>query len=586
MHQIACRAGPLVASLTAESGPVVVLIAAFACWIVVVQAIGWLTRPSTPPPDVRRGDRLFGTALAFGEEPGQDRWLAPHRGPTNVLCKPHGGEAAQWLIADLRHRTPVQVVGPADVVGATERSGDRVAAAMLEDLAGPVFDTGGRGHRRCWGGVLLHGADPSETAQLAVRLAAGHHVPLLVVRAHDIVPVDQRPVVEPVVTLAESMAPCVLFVEGLDDLADPAAPLVVSRHARRIEHELATAVRTADRTTSVVLLGSARAADAVARSLLQDRCFDRVVAVRTATRRERELLIHIELLRHEAVLEDALDDAMELTRGMRRDEIVSAVHRACRVARQRTPAAALVAVSLVDLRTAIRHPADDGPLAVGATHEGRARELVGMAHDAATSFGLMLAGDPDNGGVHAARWIASRTRRSVKWIDGGALDAVSAEDIEHLVASGLDDLPAVVVWDGLDTLLDGGAADGRRRKSVLAAVERLAQTPGAAIIATVRQPTLLDPALIDAGTVEVMWIGAPRFHDRVALLTHELRHAVLSDTTVEDLAAALVGATRAQVVARCHAALHTAAFRLGAARTRTLMVHRADFGMVRGSREQ
>jgi len=573
MHQIACRAGPLIASLTAEPVPVAVLVAALVCWIVVVNAIARLT----PPSEGHRGHRSSDTTSAVDDEPDEIPWLAPHQGPVDMRRVLHGRETAHWLIADLRHRTPVQVVEPADVVRATERSGDRVAAAMLEDLAGPVLDARGRGYRRSWGGVLLHGADASETAQLAVGLAAGHDVPLLVVGAHDIVPVDTRPVVEPVVTLAELMAPCVLLVEGLDDLANPAAPLVVSRHARRIEHEIATAVRTADRTAPVVLLGSARATDAVARALRQDGCYDRVVAVGTATRGERGLLIQTELLRHDAMLDEPLDDAMKLTGGLRRHEIVSAVHRACRLARQRTPAAAPVAVSAADLRVALHDPADDEPLAIGATHEARVRELVSMAHDPATSFGLVLAGDPDNGGADVARWIASRTRRSVKWIDGSTLDAVPAEDIEQLVASGLDELPAVVVWDSLDTLLDAGVSDGRRRKSVLAAVERLAQTPGTAITATVQQPTLLAPALIDDGTVEIIWIGAPRFHDRVALLTHELRYADLTDTTVEDLAASLVGATRAQVVAHCQTALRSAALRSHDGRLQQIELVRADF---------
>jgi SpoVK/Ycf46/Vps4 family AAA+-type ATPase len=112
---------------------------------------------------------------------------------------------------------------------------------------------------------------------------------------------------------------------------------------------------------------------------------------------------------------------------------------------------------------------------------------------------------------------------------------------------------------------------------VLAIVQRLAQAPGTALVATAQRPTLLDPTLIDDGTVEVMWIGAPRFHDRVALLTHELRHAVLTDTTVEDLAASLVGATRAQVVARCHAALHSAALRSRTGRPQQIELVCADF---------
>lgn len=574
MHQIACRAGPLIASLIADSGPVALLVAALACWIVAITRV---TRSSMRPRHGRDAQGSSGVTGAVDDEPSEDAWFPPHRSPVDEGPQRRGIDASGWFVTDRRHRTPVQVVEPAHVAGTTTEPGDTVAAAMLDDLAGAVLHAGWRGHRRSWGGVLLHGADASETAQLAAGLAAVHDVPMLIVRTHDIVPVDQRPVVEPVVTLAESMAPCILLVEGLDDLTDPGAPLVVSRHARRIEHELATAVRTADRTVPIAILGSAHAADAVARSLLQDGCFDRVVVVGTATRRQRALLLQTELLHHDALFDDALEEAVRLTDGMRRHEILGAVHWACRLARQRAPDGTPVVVSSADLRAALHHALDHEPLAIGLTHEARVRGLVDIAHDPATSPGLVLAGDPDNGGAEVARWIASRTRRSVKWIDGDALDAVPAEDIGQLFASGLDDLPVVVVWNHLDRLLSADTANGRRRKSVLATIERLAQTPGMGIIATTREPTLLDPALIDDGTLEVMWIGAPRLHDRVALLSHELGHAVLADTTVEELAASLVGATRAQVIARCRAALRSSLLRNGQDCHQPLEIVRADF---------
>lgn len=565
-------AAPLLVSTTPDRLSPQVLLVFLLCWVAAVLVILRLIGPHRPRPpmDSSRGPFL-----------GPDR---PEPTPNSGGPAPDVAEreGSKWYVADQLHRVPVQIVVPSDAVDRVGCLDDRAAADMLEDLAGPVLDAGRRPYRRDWGGILLHDSDEREIVEVVAALAASHAVPLLVVQAHDIVPADRRSVVAPVFGLAAAKAPCVLVIEGVDDLADPAAPLVISQHARRVEHELTTAIRVEDRQASVVVIASARSRDAVAPTLLQNGCLDRVIAVGTPTARQRDLIVRSELLRRHARVDGALNDVVGLTEGMNHHRIVAAVHDACRAARQRDPTSQPLMVSMLDIHAAVRQPSDAGPLAIGRDRETRIRELVQLAQDPAASFGLVLAGDEGNGGADVARWVTARVRRAVAWLDAGELGSVTVEDLERTLVAAFAQLPVLVVWERLDVLLGAGTDGSRRRKSVLAGVEHLARTSGAAIIATMQQPELIEPRLIEDGTLEVLWIPAPAFHDRVALLRHALGHAVLVDTTTEEVAAALHGASRAQVLARCQGAIHAAVLRQRADRSQPLEVLRADFRWPRG----
>lgn len=557
-------AAPLVTSDAADRLLLVVLL----CWIAAVLVILRLTHRRPPERDVRRPNRS-----SPRPRPTDAGWHTPDTGPRAHRPAPH----AEWRVADRLHQVPVQIIAPSSAPDRAGGGGGGSAAAMLEDLAGPVLDARSLRYRRSWGGVLLHGADVRGIAELAATLAAAHEVPLLVVRAHDIVPVDRRPVAAPVLALAATMAPCVLLIEGVDELADPTAPLVVSRHARRVEHELTTAVRSHDPTSRAVVLASARSVDRVATALTQDGCFDRQIGVGLPTAQRRRLLVQTELLLRHAVFDDALDEAAHLTAGMTEHHIMRVIGEACRVARVRAPVTEPLPVSTVDLRAALRRPSGGGPLAIGRGRETRIRDLIRRARDPDDTFGMVLAGDERNGGADVARCVAARARRAVVWLDARELDSLPAEELDAMVVAACDQLPVMVVWERLDALVGGDTSDGRRRKSVLAAMEHLARTPGACVIATMRRPELLDPMLVEDGTLEVMWIPSPDFHDRVALLAHALGPAVLVDTTIEELAAALHGATREQVMARCTAAIDAACLRQRAYPSRPLEVLRADF---------
>jgi hypothetical protein len=310
-----------------------------------------------------------------------------------------------------------------------------------------------------------------------------------------------------------------------------------------------------------------------------------VIAVRTPNARQRSRLIRTELLRRRATLDGALDGVVRLSNGMTQHRIMDAVQQACRDARRRDPGPEPLAVSTIDLYAALRRPFGEDPLAIGSQREARIRDLVRLAQDPTASFGLVLAGDNGNGSADVARWIADRARQTVAWLDAADLGLVPADELEQMVVAASAELPVVVVLEQLDLLLGHDDRSGRR-KIALTAVERLARTSGAAVIATVRQPELIDPMLVEDGTLEVMWIPRPAFHDRGALLTHALGHAVLFDTTIEELAASLHGATRAQVVARCRAAIHAAALRERTRPSSALPLLRADVQQLPAGRER
>lgn len=576
-HQPARTIESHVAADATESLQSPLLALLLVCWIAAMLVFLHLTSSRTPRGPTRRP--VWTPPSRDSSDPWFDggRWYAPEQGPLVSATRLSPG----WRTVDRLHEVPVLVMQP-NSFGRPSHLRDDIAAAMLEDLAGHLLDAGKRRFHRAWGGILLHGPDAGEVAAVATALARDHGTPLLVVRAHDVVPVDLRPIVKPIFDLATTMAPCVLLVEGVDELADPDAPLVVSRHARRIEHELATAVRTADPGSGVVSIATARSVEAVASALLQQGCLDRVISVGAPTARERRRLLHYELVRSHAVVDGALDELVHLTEGMSEHRIVEVLHEACRAARQRAPTDEPLSITMVDLRTALHGASGIGPLAIGRDREARVRALTHMARDPDASFGLVLAGEADNGCTEIARTIAARTRRPVAWIDGGDLSAVSSDEIEQMVRAACHDHPVVVVWDRLDALLQCDGPDDNRRKKVLAALEHLARTPGASVVVTMRDAVLLDPGPMEDGTLEIMWIPAPGFPDLVALLTHALEHVVLVDTTVEELASAMHSATRAQVVERCRAAIHAAALRAAPGRTTRLDVLYTDFPPPRG----
>jgi hypothetical protein len=560
---------------TSEPVPLQVPVLALVCWIALLVAFLHLTSARTrrhrtghaaePPP-------LWDPTDAWSDGDG---WHTREQGPRDAEPQARG----QWRVADRLHEVPVQVTDPptsAGSVGVHDRT-----TAMLEDLAGPVLDAGVRPLRRQWGGILLHGSDQRDVGARAAELASNHGVPLLVVRARDIVPVDHRRVVEPVFELAATRAPCVLLVEDVDELADPTAPLVVSRHSRRVEHELATAVRTDDRRSGVAIIASARSVDDIAPALLQDGCFDRVIGVGVPTTRERRTLLQRHLVDAHVALDGDLDDVVRLAEGVTHHRIAEVLHDACRIARRRTPSNEPLSITVIDVRMALHRATDVGPLAIGSAREAWVRELTRSARDADASFGLVLAGDRDNGSIDIARIVASTMEREIVWLNALDLASLPAEDLEQMIREACNEPPVVVVWTQLDALLGDDEAQHHCRKIVRASVEHLARTPGMGVIATMRDSALLDPRLVDDGTLEVMWIPAPDFHGRVALLTHALERADLGDTTIEELAAAMHGATRSQVILWCDAAIHSAVLRHAPDGSAGLKVLAADFVLPR-----
>jgi transitional endoplasmic reticulum ATPase len=558
---------------TPEALPLQLPVLALVCWIALVLAFLHLTSSRTRRHRTRQAAEsppLWDPTDGWSHGDG---WNTREQGPRGGEPRPRG----QWRAADRLHEVPVQVIDQPTSAGSAGVH-DRTTA-MLEDLAGPVLDAGARPFRRQWGGILLHGSDQRDVGARAAELASDHGVPLLVVRARDIVPVDHRRVVEPVFVLAATRAPCVLLIEDVDELADPTAPLVVSRHSRRVEHELTTAVRTDDPSSGIVVIASARSVEDVAPTLLQEGCFDRVIGVGVPTTRQRSALLQRELLRANAALDGRLDTVVRLTGGMTHHRIAEVLHDAFRIARRRAPSAEPLSITTIDVRIALHRTTDVGPLAIGATREAWIRELTRSARDADASFGLILAGDRDNGCNDIARIVASTTEREIAWLNALDLASLPVEDLERMIREACNEPPVVVVWTQLDALLHEDGAQGRRSKSVHAALEHLARTPGTAVIATMQDPALLDPGLIDDGTLEVMWIPAPDFHGRIALLTHALHHVDLADTTVEELAASMHGATRSQVIQWCEAAVHSAVLRAAPDGSARLEVLTADFAL-------
>lgn len=489
-----------------------------------------------------------------------DRWLPAQRGPRTDVSTREARPSGDWRNADPLHCARMQVIEPDHMPTWATSICVTLSRDVLEDVAGPVLDAGHMRYTRHWSGVLLHGASVRASAELARGLAGEHGVRLVVVRAREIAPADFRPVVRTLFEHVSSLAPCVVLIEEVDGFADVGSQ-VVSSHARRIEHELATGLRSLSRDLRVVVLASAVSIDRVPDGLLAAGCFDRAIAVDPPSATQRGRLLARVLLHRGARFEGDAGELVRLTEGLYETQLTALIAQACRVARARGRTRDdRVVLSRADVHAALPAPSDArvGPLAIGRQLEQRLHDLRNRLGDEQASVGVALIGLPGNGKTTIARWLTTNVNRAVVWLGGDDVATLEVEDVDVTVAGATALRPVVVVLDGLDDVLTiSSVEDAERRKALLIGIEHLARTPGGAVIVTLRDPTLVDEAVVD----ERLWIPSPSHYDRIALIKCALGHAALLDTTPAEIAERFHGRTRSEVVDGCRAAIHAATLR-------------------------
>lgn len=543
-----CLGGvPVVATAAADALPV----AAMAVWVLLVAVVLWGTRRHRRP-------RLAG-----------DGWLGVATGPVESDQRPLAAAASA-----VGPPSPGQVVAGDTLPALGEIGGLTSETAQLDDLVGGILSAGRRTIRRAARAVLVHG-DPGSGRTALVRALAGEHdAPLLVVEADDLVATGIDSHVAAVFSRARALARCVVLVSGVDRLSATGAGVDATAR-RRAVNDLASHVRSLTHDDRVVVVATADTVDDVSPLLLCDGCFDRDVAILRPDREERERIVRREMVFAGVTYDGDLSAVVRMTQDMTSSQVRRLVGAAVRSAQvdlgtQTEP----VRLTLRDMRAGLylstRSTFDPSTLDVGLSR--RVRRFARRLDDPSTSDGLALVGEDGNGKTTVARWLADTSVRDVVWLTGDDLHCLAPRDLEAIVDSACAPAPSLVVIDDLDADVGHRVPPVVGAKHVAVAIERLLSSAGTSVVVTVTDRSSVPN--VDEARIDALWIPRPGYHERVCLLRQLLGDAELVDTTLEQLAAALHGYTRAMVVAACHRALRGAS--VWAAEGATPAVHGND----------
>ena len=214
--------------------------------------------------------------------------------------------------------------------------------------------------------------------------------------------------------------------------------------------------------------------------------------------------------------------------------------------------------------------------------------------------GVLLCGPPGCGKTLLAKAAASATQVNFISVKGPALMSKYIGESERAVREVFHKAkqasPCLVFFDEIDALVPrrgSGAGDAGVSERVvgqfLAELDGVEKLNGVLILAATNRPDMVDPALLRPGRFDVVVdIPVPNEAERLAILRVHVRNKPMGqDVRLEDIAAAAVGATGADLEALCNrAALNAIRERIAAqqapvshpADSRPLLIEARHFG--------
>ncbi len=212
--------------------------------------------------------------------------------------------------------------------------------------------------------------------------------------------------------------------------------------------------------------------------------------------------------------------------------------------------------------------------------------------------GVLLCGPPGCGKTLLAKAAASATQVNFISVKGPALMSKYIGESERAVREVFHKAkqasPCLVFFDEIDALVPrrgSGAGDAGVSERVvgqfLAELDGVEKLSGVLILAATNRPDMVDPALLRPGRFDVVVdIPVPTEAERLAILRVHVRNKPLAqDVRLEDIAAAAVGATGADLEALCNrAALNAIRERIAAMQQATGSAAAENAPLVIGAR--